>query len=310
MERGLDGARRSRDLQLQKDNTIADLQREIDECEAARRTARADVDRLLEAAGVTDGDQLKVAISNSDRLRTLKSEQNQVLDALREAGDGFSVDALKGECAGVDLDHVQAHDTSLVEELRELRDRLLEARERHTAARNAFDAVGGEGADKAAHAAADQQAALAEMRDVAEQYMRVRTAALVLQWAIDRYRIEKQAPLLRSAGRLFNTLTGGSCANLRVNFDDPDRPHLVGVRQDGARVAVQGMSTGTADQLYLALRIGAVADYLDRAEPLPFVADDLFINFDDERAAAGMEVLGRLATRNTGAFLHAPQASG
>ena len=57
------------------------------------------------------------------------------------------------------------------------------------------------------------------------------------------------------------------------------------------------MSTGTADQLYLALRIASVADYLRRAPPLPFIADDLFINFDDERAAAGFQVLGQLAEK-------------
>ena len=57
-----------------------------------------------------------------------------------------------------------------------------------------------------------------------------------------------------------------------------------------------GVSTGTADQLYLALRVASVTDYLDRASPLPFVADDLFINFDDERAAAGFRVLGHLGT--------------
>ena len=47
----------------------------------------------------------------------------------------------------------------------------------------------------------------------------------------------------------------------------------------------------------MALRLAAVEDYLDRAVSLPFVADDLFINFDSERSEAGFEVLGRLAKR-------------
>ena len=55
------------------------------------------------------------------------------------------------------------------------------------------------------------------------------------------------------------------------------------------------MSTGTADQLYLALRLAAIDDYLSRANPLPFVADDLFINFDNDRAMAGLRVLNKLA---------------
>jgi uncharacterized protein YhaN len=66
---------------------------------------------------------------------------------------------------------------------------------------------------------------------------------------------------------------------------------------DGKLVRVDGMSTGTADQLYLALRMASVGDYLDRADALPFVADDLFINFDDARAKAGFEVLGELANK-------------
>ena len=51
-------------------------------------------------------------------------------------------------------------------------------------------------------------------------------------------------------------------------------------------VPMSGLSTGTADQLYLALRIAAIEDYLERVDTLPFIADDLLINFDDERAAA------------------------
>jgi len=39
------------------------------------------------------------------------------------------------------------------------------------------------------------------------------------------------------------------------------------------------MSDGTVDQLYLALRIAAIEDYIDHAQPMPFIADDLFINF-------------------------------
>lgn len=161
--------------------------------------------------------------------------------------------------------------------------------------RSAFEAIGGD--DSAAEAAAARQAALVELREVAEQYVRVRSAATLLQWAVERYRREKQAPLLKRAGEAFATLTGGSFCDLRVEFDENDNAQLAGLRPDGVLVAVGGMSTGTSDQLYLALRVASIEDYLARAEALPFIADDLFINFDDGRAAAGFEVLGRLATK-------------
>ena len=43
------------------------------------------------------------------------------------------------------------------------------------------------------------------------------------------------------------------------------------------------------------MRIASIEDYLERADILPFVADDLFVNFDDDRAGAGFEVLGELS---------------
>ena len=144
-------------------------------------------------------------------------------------------------------------------------------------------------------AAADREEALAAMQDAAERYVRVRSSATLLRWAVDRYRREKQGPLLKRASELFRILTRDSFEKLEVAFDDRENLHLTGVRPDGEVVAVPGLSTGTEDQLFLALRIAAVEDYLTRAGALPFVADDLFINFDPERAAAGFEVLGQLS---------------
>ena len=61
------------------------------------------------------------------------------------------------------------------------------------------------------------------MQKVAERYVRVKTSAMLLQWAIDRYRREKQAPLLKWAGNLFKIMTGGSFNSLQVAFDDRTR---------------------------------------------------------------------------------------
>jgi uncharacterized protein YhaN len=132
---------------------------------------------------------------------------------------------------------------------------------------------------------------------IQEIFVRLRSAGIVLRHAIDRYRREKQAPLLTRAGQLFSILSGQSFSGLQLELDRHDNAHLAGVRRGGASVAVSGMSTGTADQLYLALRLAAVEDYLGHARPLPFVADDLFINFDDDRSHAGFEVLGEIAER-------------
>ena len=55
------------------------------------------------------------------------------------------------------------------------------------------------------------------------------------------------------------------------------------------------MSEGTRDQLYLALRLAALELHLARNVALPFVADDLLVNFDDRRAAAALGCLADLS---------------
>lgn len=55
------------------------------------------------------------------------------------------------------------------------------------------------------------------------------------------------------------------------------------------------MSEGTTDQLFLSLRLAAVEQSVASGVRLPFLADDLFVNFDDDRSRAGFEVLAELA---------------
>ena len=295
IEKRLEEAERIRDLLARKKKEADAIEKQIAGVEEDRRQARGSVIHLKDAAGAGTMDALEQAIERSDTCRALRKELAVTLELLEKEGDGLSVDRLVEECAGVDIDRLAAQEETNVGELDDLRRRSAAAAEAGSQAREAFEATGGD--DAAARAEAVRQEALAEMRRIAGRYVRVRTSAMLLQWAIDRYRQEKQAPLLQRAGRLFETLTGGAFATLEVDYDDRDRAHLVGRRPDRQAVPVSGMSTGTADQLFLALRIASVEDYLDRADALPFVADDLFVNFDDDRAGAGFEVLGGLAGR-------------
>jgi uncharacterized protein YhaN len=93
-------------------------------------------------------------------------------------------------------------------------------------------------------------------------------------------------------------MTLGAFDRLRADYDDKGNPVLVGIRSaSGAPVGVEGMSDGTADQLYLALRLASLEQYLENNEPLPFVVDDILLRFDDARALATLNVLAGLAAK-------------
>ncbi len=57
------------------------------------------------------------------------------------------------------------------------------------------------------------------------------------------------------------------------------------------------MSDGTRDQLYLSLRLASLEKYLETSEPMPFVVDDILVNFDDLRAAATLGALAELSKK-------------
>jgi uncharacterized protein YhaN len=295
IEKRLEDSQRLRDLHEKQVDAIEELSRQIEALDAERRESASSIAHLNQAAGTQDLGALKAAIERSDEQRTLVEERAQIVTKLQQDGDGLSIDALAKECEDVDIDEISALEKSIQVEMVDLQARHGEAAELRSRARDDFQAIGGD--DAAAQAAADKQEALAEMGEVAERFVRVKTSAILLKWAIDRYRREKQAPLLKRAGELFQIFTGGSFGTLQVSFDDHDKAQLTGMRPDGSIVPVSGMSTGSADQLYLALRVASIEDYLDRAGALPFVADDLFINFDDVRAAAGFRLLGELSRK-------------
>ncbi len=276
-------------------DAVAERRRKIEELDQGRKADWTSVQPLLEAAGVEDVEELREAIGRSDQLRTLKEKLAGVMGTLDQQGDGLAIEDIEEECRDVDIDEARVREEAAEAELRVLGEQLEEAIVARTEARKTFEVIGGD--DAAARAAADCEEALAAMQEAAERYVRVRASGMLLRWAIDRYRKEKQGPLLKRAGELFRVLTRNSFERLEVRIDERDIMHLTGVRPDGEVVAVPGLSTGTEDQLFLALRIAAVEDYLARAVALPFVADDLFINFDPERSAAGFEVLGQLAER-------------
>jgi len=104
--------------------------------------------------------------------------------------------------------------------------------------------------------------------------------------------------VLQIASKIFAELTLDSFTGLRTDVDDNNNPILVGVRPDGSRLTVAAMSSGTCDQLYLALRMATLEWRLTTSEPMPFIVDDILINFDDKRSQATLKALADLADRN------------
>ncbi len=261
--------------------------------DAEMRTAEACLRPLMDLAGVTLSRDLAPLVELSARALALAGEIGKLEDQVLVAGGGGTVADLVELVRALDPDQLAAESERIGRAMDDLRTRLQQLSEEKQRTEALFRQID-DGPDAAA-AEADLVQARAEMEFQAEVYVERRAEALLLRWAMERFRRERQAPLLRSASAIFSRLTLGRYVGLDVAVEGKS-VQLIGLLADGSRtVPARAMSDGTADQLYLALRIAAVREAVDGGARLPFVADDLFINYDDERAAAGFRELAELA---------------
>lgn len=263
--------------------------------EAARTEAQGDLDRLRQRAGAEDLQALRAAEERSARKRQATRDHAALEEAIVADADGLTLAEVEAECASIDPDRLRARLDELDDRAEHMTAEAGGLGETWAALMQQEQAMGGGSA--AADAAQQRESVLAEIDGLSERYTALKLATLVLTRAIDDYRRRHQGPLLEAAGRTFRTLTRGSFDGFRTDYGDDDQPHLMGVRPDGTQVGVGGMSEGTRDQLFLALRLAAVEHYAASAGPMPFVADDLLVHFDDDRAAAAFAALATLAER-------------
>jgi uncharacterized protein YhaN len=274
---------------------ISELEEEVVEASQDIQLAEQSLAALRGEAGVSSDEELGPVEERSQQKRQLTSRLETLQQQLHQSGEGHSIDELEKEAR--ELDAAQVGD-----ELSQLDTRLSDLASERDARRDHRKALlvqiqSLDGSSKAAEAAERAEKLLAGIIPDAEQYLRLTIARLILEEQMERYRQDNQTPVLRRAGELFAKLTLGSFLGLRDEVDDNGKPVLLGVRLDKTEVSVDGMSDGTRDQLFLALRLATIELQRDQQDPLPFVVDDILVGFDDERSKACLEVLAEFAQK-------------
>lgn len=300
LESLLQSARRAQSTRESLEESLQKATAERTEAEAQERELIEALRRMCEVAGVSDAGLLPETERRSGELSEQRRRLNEIDEQLHELAAGTPLDAFLAEAEAVDVDELPLQIERLTAEL----DGLKERRDKAVVAVNELesDAAAANGNDQAAILDQDAIGVISSMQDQAAQYIRVRLASAMLKRQIEIHRAENEDPLLQRASDLFSRMTRSEFAGLRTAYDE-DQPVIVGYRSTGEQIGVDGMSAGTRDQLYLALRLAYVERQLVQFEPMPFVVDDILVQFDDARAAATLEVLGELSEQTQVIFL-------
>lgn len=125
----------------------------------------------------------------------------------------------------------------------------------------------------------------------AETLAELLLARRALQKALDAWKSESVPEVYRRASELLSMMTNGAWTQVRTD----ENGAIVAVDAVHKRFEPRFLSTGTCQQLYLALRIALLERASDVGAGLPVLADDILVNFDDERRIGAVKALAQLA---------------
>lgn len=129
-----------------------------------------------------------------------------------------------------------------------------------------------------------------ELKEAVKEWAVYSLAADILSTAIERYKNTHLPRLLKKAEGYFQFLTNGNYQ--RIHLHTSGTGFLV-ERKDRSLFEANELSQGTAEQLYVSIRL-ALATTLYESYSFPIIIDDSFVNFDTGRTQKVIELLKSL----------------
>lgn len=255
----------------------------------AARAARAD---LLAAVGVDSAEAFRAVAATAARVGQLDQDiqaKQREFDIIREREplDEFIASLESADQALLDLQRVEA------EERWKQLDERREAAHREVGSRDQALKELQRGSDEAALLQEQLEFTRPQLAADIDRYVPLVFARTLLKRAIDKFERESQPEMLRATSRIFSTMTAGRYP--RVERPEEAGGPLLVRRADDKILEPSELSTGSREQLFLAVRLAYVLHYCVENEPLPVVMDDVMANFDDKRARNTLRALGEIS---------------
>lgn len=122
---------------------------------------------------------------------------------------------------------------------------------------------------------------------------RLLLARYMLETAISAWESKSQPEVYKQASRLLEIMTAGSWVQVRMS--ESGRIEVI----DAVKTVRESLhlSLGTCQQLYLSLRIALLMTAENVGRIIPIMADDILVNFDEERRRGAASALYELAEK-------------
>lgn len=244
----------------------------------------AEIAALFQGAQVSEEEAFREAARDAAQRIAWQTERKSLQQTLRASSGTHSWEEFVERLATLDPDQLALTKERLQHSIHEKKqegDECLEQR-----GRIGEQLKGVESSDRRARLRQREVALQETIQIEARKWGVLQLGVRLLKEARTRYERERQPEVIQRAQEHFGAMTLGRYPRLVA---PPGGESILVERPDGVRLETTALSRGTAEQLYLALRLGFVQEFSQRSEPLPLVMDDIFVNFDPGRARRAMK---------------------
>ncbi|NQX48043.1 AAA family ATPase [Paenibacillus tritici] len=268
---------------------LAEVREELAANHAEQAELNGRCSRLLQEGGAEDGEHFlrrsSAWLRRTEVTRSVRQWELAMFGGWDEGGKAELLSLLEQRDA-VQLEQERSADEEAAAELEEEHSSLLE--QRGKLLREREELTGRCKEDTALQQLEEQRAAL---RQLAGQYAVTALAAELMGRTRRIYEQEKQPQVLQLASVYFSKLTHGEYRRIVMTLGHKE---LKAEHKEAGLLDSGLLSRGTAEQLYLAIRL-ALAETMSSKVHLPLFFDDLFVNFDEHRLRAALALLGELS---------------
>lgn len=292
-----------------EDKTL--LQKKIDEAfddavEAEKRLDAVKAQSLVLSglfhSNVPTGDLTEIfeAVQTTQHAKILREKYEEDLSTLSQTLGVASEENAQTMLADKDIPSVQAQQVEKESQLALVNDRSKDATEKRTRCEEQLSSLTGDG--EVAQLVERRTTLELQMSEVSQEFLKLTLGHRLAERAINRYRDKHRSGMMDATERAFSELTDGKYSSLQSQSSGKEET-LVAIDKDGSAKRADEMSKGTRFQLYLALRAAAYDQLAEQGTCLPFICDDIFETFDEDRTRAACRVMQRIGQRGQAIYL-------
>jgi uncharacterized protein YhaN len=239
-----------------------------------------DVTALIKRGGAKDEEGFRRLCGIHQKKNAILKEINELEARLKRVSGEKDIEGLGRILKGMDMDMLNIWSKGLITEIGALEKESAAGNQAIGALRREMEQILSS-EDNITMLRAEEERLITEIRMLSGKWGALCLAAHIIKETKRIFETGQQPKVIRDASGFLKTITGGAYNQVIIPLEGGV---VEAAGPGGARKRPEELSRGTAEQLFLALRLGYILNCAEKGMTMPIIMDDILVNFDPARA--------------------------